>query len=233
MRVLALAVAVAALAFAFAPRAIERRAPVEPDRFAGAHLPDATVKIARLSSGAVAAVADRVPARDRSWGASLLFAAHTTEGARDPVELCDRVFHASRPLVLPTGELAVERGRAGPELPGRIRVDELTVDAVDPKSGAARTLYATTGFEAHLAAVAGNELVVYLVQPDATSLRAIDVTSGRERIVVPSLPPWAHDFSIENGALLVHNRDDVRHELQTIERIDLSNGNRTRVDTFE
>lgn len=142
MRVLALAAAVAALAFAFTPAVAAlafalapappvetaRRAPSDAARFAGAHLPGATVKTARLPSGALAAVADRLPARDRSWGASLLVA----DGARDPVELCDRVYHASRPLLLPTGELAVERGRAGPELPGRIRVDELTVDAVDP-----------------------------------------------------------------------------------------------------
>jgi len=94
-----------------------------------------------------------------------------------------------------------------------------------------RTIYVTTGFEAHLAALAGDEIIVYLVQPDVASLRAIDWRSGRERVVVASLPPYAHDFAVENGALVVHNRDDVHHDRETTERIDLRNGNRTRLET--
>lgn len=227
-----LAIAAALVGLTVTPRAVEdsRRA---SDPFAGAVLPDATVKTARLPTGAVVAVADRAPTPDRSWAASLLVA----DGAHAPLALCDRVFHASRPLPLPTGEVAVERGRAGPSLPGRIRLDELTIDAVDPgpgpATGAARTLYSAVGFEAHLAAVAGHELIVYLIQPDVASLRAIDWSTGGERVIVPSLPGWAHDFSVEDGALVVHNRDDVRPELQTLERIDLANGNRTRLATYE
>lgn len=62
---------------------------------------------------------------------------------------------------------------------------------------------------------------------------AVEVSSGRARVVVPSLPPWAHDFAVDDGALVVRNRDDVRPQLQTVERIDLANGNRTRLETFE
>ena len=240
MRVVAIAVAVAALAAVVAtgPRALERAAPPSPPsdaavdaaRFAGAHLPGATVKSARLATGALVAVADRANLFDRSWGSSLLLA----EGARDPIELCDRVFYASHPLPLPSGEIVVERGVAGVELAGRVRVDELTLDAVDPRTHATRTLFATTGFEAHLAALAGDELIVSLVQPGVASLRAIDWRSGRERVILASLPPYAHDFSIAtdgSGALVVQNRDDEHPERETIERIDLRNGNRRRLET--
>ena len=181
----------------------------------------------RLSTGALVAVADRAAAFDRSWGSSLLYA----EAARDPIELVDRVFYASQPLPLPSGEIAVERGVAGAAIAGRVRVDELTIDVVDARTRRTRTIYATTGFEAHLAALAGDEIIVYLVQPGVASLRAVDWRSGRERVVVASLPPYAHDFTVEPGALVVHNRDDARTELETVERIDLGNGNRTRLET--
>src|SRR5262249_56744947 len=117
---------------------------------------------------------------------------------------------------------AVERGAAGAEVPGRVRVDELTIDAVDPRTHAARTVYAATGFEAHLAALAGEELVVYLIQPGAASLRAINWRSGQARVIVASLAPYAHDFVVvDGGALILHNRDPQHPERQTIDRIDL------------
>jgi hypothetical protein len=201
--------------------------PNDAARFAGAYVPGGPLKTARLASGALVAVGDRAVAFDRSWGSSLLYA----EGTRAPVELCDRVFYASHPLPLPSGEVAVERGAAGPMVPGRVRVDELTIDAVDPRTHATRTLYMTTGFEAHLAALAGDEIIVYLVQPGVASLRAIDWRSGRERVILPSLPPYAHDFAVDGGALVVRNRDDERPALETVERIDLMSGRRTRLET--
>jgi len=221
MRGLAILAAVAALG----------AAPDEARRFDGAYIPGGAIRMARLSTGALVAVADRAAGLDRSWGSSLLLAAGTTNDARAPVELCDRVFYASRPLPLPSGEVAVERGVAGPLVPGHVRVDELTVDVVDPRTRAVRTILATTGFEAHLAALAGDEIVVYLIQPGVASLRAIDWRSGRQRVILPSLPPYAHDFRVDNGALLVRNRDDVRRELETLERIDLGSGTRTRLET--
>ncbi len=215
MRVLAIVAAVAALASN------------DASRFAGAYIPGGAIKTARLASGAVVAVAERGVGFDPSWASSLLGA----PGNGAAVELVDRVFHASRPLPLPSGEVVVERGVAGPVVPGRVRVDELTLDAVDPRTRAVRTLYVTTGFEAHLAALAGDEIIVYLVQPGVASLRAIDWRTGKERVVLPSLPPYAHDFAVDGGALVVHNRDAQHPERQTIDRIDLANGNMTRLET--
>ncbi len=215
MRALAIVVAVAAMGSN------------DASRFAGAYIPGGAIQTARLGTGAIAAVAERAPAFDPSWGSSLLVA--TSGGA--PVELCDRVFHASRPLPLPSGEIVVERGVAGAVVPGRVRVDELTLDAIDPRTRTVRRLYATTGFEAHLAALAGDEIIVYLIQPGVASLRVVDWHSGRERVIVASVPPWAHDFAADGAALVVHNRDAAHPERQTIDRIDLGNGNITRLET--
>jgi hypothetical protein len=213
---------VAAIVFAVAALASN-----DASRFAGAYIPGGAIRTARLPSGAAVAVAERGGGSDRSWASSLLLSA----GGAAPVELVDRVFHASRPLPLPSGEIVVERGVAGAVVPGRVRVDELTLDAIDARTGAVRTIYATTGFEAHLAALAGDEIIVYLVQPKVASLRAVDWHSGKERIVVAALPPYAHDFAVDQGALVVHNRDDVHRERETVDAIDLRNGNITRLET--
>jgi hypothetical protein len=186
------------------------------------HLPDGVLRWAPLPSGRLVAVADRKNDFDRSWASSLLI-----EGGNG-VELCDRVFHASRPLVTPDGDVVVERGRAGEVQPGRMRVDELTLDVVDA-GGRARTLYRARGFEAHLAGLAGGEVIVYLVQPDVASLRAIDLATGRERVIVPSLAPFASDFAVAGGAIELTNRDDADRHRLVRERIDAASGARTRL----
>jgi len=50
-------------------------------------------------------------------------------------------------------------------------------------------------------------------------------------VILPSLPPYAHDFAVDGGALVVRNRDDARPALETVERIDLTSGRRTRLET--
>src|SRR4051812_34808414 len=63
-----------------------------------AHLRDGVVRGALVPGHGAVVVADRTPTRDRSWGASLLRVDGTTV-----TELCDRVDHASRPLVTADG----------------------------------------------------------------------------------------------------------------------------------
>ena len=215
MRMLAIVVAVAALASN------------DASRFAGAYVPGGAIKTARLATGAVVAVAERAAGFDRSWASSLLI----SDGQAAPRELVDHVFHASRPLPLPSGEVVVERGMPGRTIPGRVRVDALFLDAVDPHNGAVRRLVATNGFEAHLAALAGNEIIVYMVQPDIASLIAVDWRTHEARRIVASIAPFAHDFAVDNGTLIVHNRDDADRARETIDRIDLANGNITRLET--
>jgi hypothetical protein len=214
MHLLAIAVAVAGLASN------------DASRFAGAYIPGGAIKTARIGS-AVVAVAERASAFDPSWASSLLF----SDGPGAPRELIDHVFYASRPLPLPSGEVAVERGIAGAVVPGRVRVDNLLIDVVDPRTGALRRIYVTSGFEAHLAALAGDEIIVYLIQPGGASLSGVDWRTGKARVIVPSIAPFAHDFGVDGNALVVHNRDADHRERETIDRIDLANGNVTRLDT--
>lgn len=185
------------------------------------HLPDDEARWAALPSGALVAVADRRNDFDRSWSASLLL-----EGGNG-TELCDRVFHASQPLVTRAGEIVVERGRAGAIVPGRMRVDDLTLDVIDPR-GRARTVFHTLGFEAHLVGLSGDDVIIYLVQPEQASLRAVSLSSGVARVIVPSLAPYANDFALAGGAVELSNRDENdRHPVR--ERIDLASGARTRL----
>jgi len=126
------------------------------------HEPGAVVR-GRLLPGSdkVLVIADVRPDREVSWAASLLLVA---PGA--PTEhLCDRVYHATRPLVTASGRVFVQRGRAGREpvaVEGKaqMRVDELTIDEVDPATGQARTVHSGAGFGAQLAGERAGELIL-------------------------------------------------------------------------
>jgi hypothetical protein len=192
------------------------------------HLPEAGVRGALLGANATAmVVADRLPVRDRSWGASLL----RVEPGRAAVELCDRVGASTRPLVTPAGRVFVERGRAGAVVESELRVDELTIEEVDPAFGATRVVWQGRGYTAHLAAAAGNELIVYRVDPSGAALLAVDADSGRVRAILPSLPPFARDFSVAGGALVFENRDEAASDRWVIDRVALDSGGRRRLVT--
>jgi hypothetical protein len=166
------------------------------------HLPGASVQAVVLpGSRTVLAVADRTPGRDLSFASGLVRLAPDSA----PVWLCDRVVVASRPLVTPDGRVLVSRGRPGPETEGVARVDDLTIDVIDPATGQARTLLAMRGFLLYLAGVHGNEVYVYRVRPDGADVVALG-PDGAVRTVVPDLPPFARDFSIDaSGALVFQN----------------------------
>ena len=190
-----------------------------------AHLPDATVRGALLPGTRVLlAVADRAPVRDHSFDASLL----RVEAGRSNVTLCDRVDHASTPLVTSDGRVFVGRGRPGPSLPGELRVDELSIDEIDPASGAARVVFRARGHHASLAGAHGRELLVYFVGPGGASLLAVDRDGGAVRTIA-SLLPFARDFSLAGDALVFAERDEERHDLWVIDRLDLPSGLRTRL----
>ncbi|WP_437736691.1 hypothetical protein [Sorangium sp. So ce1335] len=199
------------------------------------HLDDAVVR-ARVvpRTQIVVATADTSPSRDRSFNASLF----RIEPHAEPVALCDGVVHASRPLVTAGGRVFVSRGVAGPEPPpdgdvARLRVDALTIDEVDLATGATRAVHRHTGYLAFLAGAWGGELVIYRVAPGSADIVLVNPDTGATRVLAPSIPPFARDFSIDEaaGALVYQGRHEVDPRTWVIDRIDLGTGKRTRLET--
>jgi hypothetical protein len=190
------------------------------------HLPGAVVRGAVLpGSEVVMATADTAETRDLSFAASLFrLAPHAP-----PERLCDGVVHASRPLVTAAGRVFVSRGTAGPDGEGpalRTRVDALSIDEVDPWTGHLRTVHGVAGHLAFLAGAHGAEVIVYRVSPDGADLVGIDPETAAVRTIVPRLPPFARDFSVDHaaGALLFRGRHEADPRTWTIERVDLASG---------
>lgn len=197
------------------------------------HVTGGTVKGAVLPNGrTVVAIADVEPGRDPSWGAAL----YRLEEGREPVRLADRVYTSTRPLVLDDGRVVVQRGRAGSEPSPEsdtLRVDEITVDVVDPLTGNVRTLHTYAGYIAFLAGALDREAFVYRVGPHGADIVAIDVNTGALRVLVPTLLPFARDFSVDrkNRALVFTQRDERSTRLWAVERLDLVTSARTRLAT--
>lgn len=176
----------------------------------------------------VVAVADMVELRDPSWGASLV----RLEPGNPPRTLVDRVCTASRPLVTADGRVFVTRGVAGPEptesdaKQGMLRVDDITIDEVDPATGASRTVHRMSGYLAFLAGAIGGEIVVYRIAPRHADLVAIDATTGTVRVVAPSILPFARDFSVDAAAraMVFTERDARSPGTWVVDRIDLASG---------
>ncbi|MEO6420535.1 MAG: hypothetical protein ABIP39_14050 [Polyangiaceae bacterium] len=166
------------------------------------------------------------------WNSSL----HRVDESGKIAFLASGLYHASRPLASVDGAVYVERGAIGAwptreeAALGRLRTDPLRIDAIDPATGAARTLYTWTGYTLHLAGELGAELIVYRVAFEGADLIAIDRASGKSRLVT-TLLPFARDFSIDEkrGALVMSNRDEHDSHLWVIDRIDLATGARNRL----
>jgi hypothetical protein len=182
------------------------------------HLPDGSVK-GRMLGKTAFVVADRVPMRDRSFSGVLL-------RVDDKVtELCDRVFHASTPLVTDDGRIFVERGRPGREREGELRVDDLTIDEIGKGS-----IFSTKGYTTHLAGMFGRELIVYFVAPEGASLIAIDIDSRRNR-QISRIAPFARDFHVDGNDLIFANRTEDKR--WAIEKLDLRTGASKRLVVTE
>jgi hypothetical protein len=192
------------------------------------HLADAVVRGAVLpGSQIVLATADTAPSRDLSFNASLFkLAPHAP-----PELLCDRVVHASRPLVTPGGQVFVSRGTRGPELTGAMRLDSLSVDEIDPATGAARPIHQTQGYLTFLAGSLDRELLLYRVGPGHADIAAVHMDSGAVRVIVASLPPFARDFSVDStqGTLVFQGRHETDSHTWVIERVDITTGKQTRL----
>lgn len=201
------------------------------------HAKEAVVRGDVLAGGrSVVVVADSearpLTAGSSDWSSSL----HRVDESGKIALLASGLYHASRPLASVDGAVYVERGANGPwptreeAALGRLRTDPLHIDAIDPVTGAARTLYSWTGYTLHLAGELGAELIVYRVAFEGADLVAIDRASGNSRLVT-ALLPFARDFSVDEkrGALVMSNRDEHDAHLWVIDRIDLTSGARTRL----
>jgi dipeptidyl aminopeptidase/acylaminoacyl peptidase len=204
---------------------------VAPQAFASLdHLPGAIVKGAVLPGGSTAVVvADTLPARELSWAASLLL----VEPGLPPRQLVDRVYHASRPLVSSDGRVFVQRGTAGSDgsKDGQklaLRVDELAVDEVDLSSGSTRTILSWQGHETHLAGQLDHEIIVYRVGPQGADLVAVHMDTAHVRVVVPSWPPMARDFSVDESGrgIVAQQLDDGPPRQWVVQHVSLDTGAR-------
>jgi hypothetical protein len=92
----------------------------------------------------------------------------------------------------------VQRGIAGSEAPqgDALRTDALSIDAIEPWSGAATTLHTYSGYTTHLAGVSGDEAIVYRVAHQHADLVAVHVQSGALRVLAQEIPAFARDFSV-------------------------------------
>lgn len=192
------------------------------------HLPGAAVNGITLPDGTVLAIADYLPGRDRSFGSALFRLAPGAEAVR----LCDNVVFASRPLITPDGRAVIQRGHAGPPTKaGETRSDSLSIDEVDPQTGVIRTLWKGTGYVAYTAAIFKRELVIYQIDPSGARLLGINIDTGKERIILASLLPFASDFSVNDaGDLFFQDRDESQSDLWGVERLNLNTGAREMLD---
>src|SRR5690349_10553494 len=102
------------------------------------HVAGSTVLSALLPrTRIVLAIAQTADVRDTTWSASLVRLAAGAE----PLTLADRVAISTRPLVMSDGRVFVQRGRG----------DSITIDEIDPRSGASRTIHSFSGFTAFIA----------------------------------------------------------------------------------
>jgi hypothetical protein len=196
------------------------------------HLPGATVRAAVLpGTSTVVATADTAETRDPSFDASLFRVAPHTP----PERLCDGVVHASRPLVTPEGRVFVSRGAPGPEpLTARLsdmRVDALSIEEVDPSTGALWTVHTTSGHLAFLAGWFDGEVIVYRISPGGADIVGVNPDTGTVRPVVTSLPPFARDFSVDaaTGTLVFQGRHETNSRVWTVEKVSLVTGERARL----
>ncbi len=168
--------------------AVARFTHVEGSTVLGAVLPGTRVVLAT-------ATVER--SRDESF-ASGLFRLEANTPAK---LLVDRLAVSTRPLVTPEGRVFVVRGAAGalPVEPGGLRVDALSIDELEPRTGAARTVLATRGYLLFLAGAFGRELVVYRVDEKGARLEALHADTLGER-PLGAVPDTSRDFVVDPAA---------------------------------
>jgi len=143
-----------------------------------------------------------------------------------PKLLAVDVVHSSTPLALEDGRILVSRGAAGPPsdiADGRLasRIDDLTVDAVDPDRGTVETIAKFHGYLLFLAGHLGREVFLYRVGEGHADLLAVDVESLETRSLIDDMAPFARDFSVDAETKSVVFQD-AEDDAWITERLSLS-----------
>ncbi len=169
----------------------------------------------------VVATAVTEPRRDLSFASSLFL----LEPNKPTRVLCDRVALSNRPLVTVDGRVFVQRGRAGEG-----RVDALSIDEVDLRTGRTREVLSFTGYTAFLAGSIGRELLVYRVGPKGADLVAVHADSLGVRGLVSTMQPLARDFAVSaDGKSLLYTQGDAATGQWYVEKLDLQALTRSRL----
>jgi hypothetical protein len=196
------------------------------------HPLDAAVQGAVIPGSRTAlAVVEDAPGRDKSFNSVLLRVAPH----EPPERLCDDVVFGTRPLVMPSGRVFVARGKAGVLPPdasiANLRVDELSVDEVLLETGALRTVHTYSGYLTFFAGSFHNEILLYRVSRAGADIVGVDADAGALRVIVPKLPAFARDFSVDaaSGALVFRGRHETNTKVWTVERVDLASGKTARL----
>jgi hypothetical protein len=159
------------------------------------HVPRATALGALLpGSRTVLAVAQTLNARDPSFASSLL----RLEPGNDPVPLATGLALASRPLVTRTGRVFVQRA---------------TVDEVNPRSGALRTVLPGLAW---LAGEADSELILYRLTDSAAELIAVHENTLSVRVLA-RIAPFARDFVVDGHTLYFTQIDREQWQVQRLD----------------
>lgn len=159
--------------------------------------------------------------KDLSFASSLFL----LEAHKPTRVLCDRVVLSTRPLVTIDGRVFVQRGRVGEG-----RVDALTVDEVDLRTGRTREVLAFNGFITFLAGSLGRELLVYRVGPLGADLVAVHADALSVRVLIASMQPLARDFAVAaDGRSLLYTQGDASTGQWFLERLDLQSLQRARL----
>lgn len=186
------------------------------------HLEDATALGATLpGSRTVLVTASAEPKKDLSF-ASWLWALEPGQPAK---VLAKNLSISTRPLVTSQGRVFVQRGVAGEAALGEPRVDALTIDEVDLRTGVLRTVYATKGFTTFLAGEHDGRLLVYVVAPTGASLVAVHPDALSVTVLSSDLGGPARDF-VRSGDLLAYAFGDAELGTWRLATIDLSSGAR-------
>ncbi len=204
--------------------------PLPPAVLEFQHLPGGSLRAEVWSDAPmVLATAPTTPGRDRSFDGGL-YRLDPQSGAQ---LLCGDVVHAARPLITPDGRVFVARGTAGPwpADPATVRVDELTIDEVDPLTGAVTPIHHHSGHLAHLAGWHDGRLLVYQVGPGSAQIVAVSPATGKTTVLVASLPAFARDFSVDSVSetLVYRGRHEDDPRRWVVDALELATGAETRL----